>query len=96
VGDGFGMVFLEAMMHQLPCVGLLQGAAAEIFEDGVSGVLVEREDVPAMAVRLAGLLLDEPERKRLGQAGFERYRAHFTGEQHGARLRSILMTQLGT
>jgi phosphatidylinositol alpha-1,6-mannosyltransferase len=94
-GDGFGMVFLEAMMHRLPCIGLDRGAASEIFEDGVSGVLVDRENLPGMAERLAGLLQDETRRRKLGQAGFERYREHFTGEQHGKRLKSLLMTQLG-
>jgi phosphatidylinositol alpha-1,6-mannosyltransferase len=94
-GDGFGMVFLEAMMHSLPCVGLQRGAAAEIFEDGVSGILVDREDVSAMAARLSGLLLDEPRRKEVGLAGFERYRERFTSAQYCDRLKPILLTQLG-
>ncbi len=68
-GDGFGLVFLEAMMHRLPCVGLKESAAAEIFEDEKSGILVDREDRHGMANKLSNLLLDEPQRKRLGNAG---------------------------
>jgi phosphatidylinositol alpha-1,6-mannosyltransferase len=94
-GDGFGLVFLEAMMHRLPCVGLEQGAAAEIFADGESGVLVDRDDLPGMANCLASLLLDEARRKELGGAGYERYRNQFTARHHSERLQSILMTQLG-
>jgi glycosyltransferase involved in cell wall biosynthesis len=93
-GDGFGLVFLEAMMHGLPCAGLRQGAAAEILADGVCGLLVDRDDVPGMAAQLATLLQDEERRRRLGQAGFERYRAEFTGGAHAARLRKLLETEL--
>ena len=94
-GDGFGLVFLEAMMNRLPCVGLEQGAAAEIFEQGKYGVLVDRDDRQAMANELAGLLRDEVRRTELGEAGNERYKACFTARHHSARLRSVLTEQLG-
>jgi phosphatidylinositol alpha-1,6-mannosyltransferase len=94
-GDGFGLVFLEAMMQRLPCVGLEQGAAAEIFTNGESGILVDRDDLPGMARCLASLLLDEARRKELGGAGYERYRNQFSARHHSERLQSILMTHLG-
>jgi len=90
-GDGFGLVFLEAMLHRLPCVGLKASAAAEIFADGQSGILVDREDRHGMAGQLSGLLLDEARRKQLGKAGYERYRDEFQWHQFAARLQSILM-----
>jgi phosphatidylinositol alpha-1,6-mannosyltransferase len=94
-GDGFGLVFLEAMMNRLPCVGLEQGAAAEIFEQGKSGKLVDRDDLVGMANDLYSLLLDGARRTELGEAGYQRYQAAFTGQHHSVRLRSILMEQLG-
>ncbi|MFC1694697.1 glycosyltransferase family 4 protein [Pseudomonadota bacterium] len=93
-GDGFGLVFLEAMMNRLPCVGLVQGAAAEIFEQGKSGKLVNRDDLVGMANDLSSLLLDGARRTELGEAGYERYQTCFTGQHHSARLRSVLMEQL--
>ena len=90
-GDGFGLVFLEAMAHRRPCVGLQGGAAAEIFEDGLSGVLVDRDDRSGMAETLSGLLLDEPRRQRIGQAGYERYQGMFTDKHYAARLRAVLL-----
>ncbi|MEJ8566880.1 glycosyltransferase family 4 protein [Elongatibacter sediminis] len=89
-GDGFGLVFLEAMMARLPCVGLRSGAAAEIFAEGESGVLVDREDRSGMAEQLAGLLRDEPRRERLGQAAYQRYLSCFTAPHFAARLRTVL------
>jgi phosphatidyl-myo-inositol dimannoside synthase len=90
-GDGFGLVFLEAMMHSLPCVGLKHSAADEIFENEKSGILVDRENRHGMASQLSELLLDEPRRTRLGNAGFDRYQNTFQWHQFEARLHSILM-----
>ena len=93
-GDGFGIVFLEAMMHSKPCVGLKKGAAAEIFEDEKSGILIDRDDQHDMANRLSALLLDETRRKRIGEAAFDRYQTRFKGQHHTERLQSILMDHL--
>lgn len=90
-GDGFGIVFLEAMAHRLPCVGLRTGAAGEIFEDRHSGILVDREDRPAMADRLSSLLLDPQWRQRLGDVGYARYQSTFRAGHYATRLQSILM-----
>jgi len=90
-GDGFGLVFLEAMMHRLPCVGLKVSAAAEIFEDEKSGILVDREDRHGMANKLSSLLLDESQRKRLGNAGNARYQDTFQWHHFETRLQSILV-----
>jgi phosphatidylinositol alpha-1,6-mannosyltransferase len=94
-GDGFGIVFLEAMMHGKPCVGLETGSAAEVFEDGKSGILVDREDRQGMANSLSALLLDDQLRKEMGQAALERYNSLYRSEHYSARLQSILMECLG-
>jgi phosphatidylinositol alpha-1,6-mannosyltransferase len=93
-GDGFGIVFLEAMMHRLPCVGLQGSAAEEIFEDGVSGMLVDRDDYRDLADSLTGLLLDAAKRENIGLAGNERYQNAFTGRHYSERLESVLREQL--
>ena len=90
-GDGFGIVFLEAMENALPCVGLTNTAAAEIFKHEKSGILVDREDRLDMANRLSTLLLDESGRKNLGKAGQKRYQSQFQGQHYAERLQSILM-----
>ncbi|MFC1796290.1 glycosyltransferase family 4 protein [Pseudomonadota bacterium] len=94
-GDGFGIVFLEAMANALPCVGLKNTAAAEIFENEKSGIMVDREDNRDMANRLSTLLLDETRRKDLGVAGQKRYQSQFQGQHYAERLQSILMEHSG-
>ena len=93
-GDGFGLVFLEAMMNKLPCVGLKSAAAAEILEDKVSGILVDREEPEVLARQLLSLLVDEQRRKAMGAAGFARYRELFTAQHFSDRFMSIINAQL--
>jgi glycosyltransferase involved in cell wall biosynthesis len=93
-GDGFGIVFLEAMMHGLCCVGLANSAAAEIFEDRVSGVLVNRDDRADLALCLTGLLLNPTRRREIGEGGRVRWNAAFTGAHYAGRLRGVLTRQL--
>jgi phosphatidylinositol alpha-1,6-mannosyltransferase len=95
-GDGFGLVFLEAMAHGAVCVGLKTGSAAEIIEDGKTGVLVDRDDPRELAGRLTELLSDPVRRTKLGQAGTLLYKSNFLGMNHASRLQSILMEQTVT
>lgn len=95
-GDGFGLVYLEAMMRGLPCVGLQSGSAAEVLEQGRAGFLVDDLQPEPLAARLVKLLRDAPLRQRVGQAGLTRYRSHFTGRHHAARLRAELLERLAS
>jgi glycosyltransferase involved in cell wall biosynthesis len=54
-GEGFGIVFLEAMAHGKPCLGARAGAVPEII-DGTSGVLVDPGDVRQVAAQLVWAL----------------------------------------
>ena len=89
-GDGFGLVFLEAMMQRLACVGLAGSAASEIFEHGVTGILVDREDRQAMAAQLAALLLDLEKRQQLAAAAYARYQQVFQASHFKGRLNAVL------
>jgi len=85
--EGFGIVFAEAMWLGLPVVAARAGAAEEVVEDGVTGILVPPNADEQLASAVSGLLLLEPERKRMGAAGRrrveERYLfSHFTARWH--------------
>jgi glycosyltransferase involved in cell wall biosynthesis len=47
-GEGFGIVFLEAMAHGKPCLGARAGATPEII-DSTSGVLADYGVIPQIA-----------------------------------------------
>jgi phosphatidylinositol alpha-1,6-mannosyltransferase len=81
-GEGFGLVYLEAMRAGRACVGLAEGAASEIVVDGESGRLVDAtSDALAGALRE---LLDDARSSKYGAAGRRRYESHFTLERFRA------------
>ena len=77
MGEGFGMVALEAMERARPVVAASIGGLGEIVQDGVTGVLVppgEAEPLAAAIVRVAG---DQQLAQRMGEAGRERALSRF-------------------
>ena len=94
-GDGFGLVYLEAMAHRLPCIGSIHDAASEIIEDGVTGFLVDQADTERIAARIVALLADDGRRIEMGQAGYRRWREQFTFERFARGMVSLMETHLG-
>jgi phosphatidyl-myo-inositol dimannoside synthase len=89
-GEGFGLVYLEAMARGLPCIGSRQDAASDVIVDGTTGYLVDYADTAALAARLVQLLTDEGERRAMGEAGRRRLATEFSEAAFGARLIAAL------
>jgi glycosyltransferase involved in cell wall biosynthesis len=66
-GEGFGIVFLEAMAFGLPVVGANAGGVTDIVQSGTNGVLVPPKNPEALTQALSRLLNDQNLRKNLGQ-----------------------------
>jgi phosphatidylinositol alpha-1,6-mannosyltransferase len=90
-GEGFGLVYLQAMRAGLPCIGSRDDAAADVIVDGETGILVPRQDPEAIAGALARLLTDESMRRRMGDAGHRRFESIFTYPRFRARMAGILV-----
>jgi len=95
-GEGFGLVYLEAMAHGLPCIGSIHDAAREVIEDDVTGYLMDQSNIPLLADRLSRLLADDGLRARLGAAGRRRVDLRFTYAQFSHRLLDLVSRSLGT
>jgi phosphatidylinositol alpha-1,6-mannosyltransferase len=68
-GEGFGIVYLEAGAHGLPCVAGQLGGSADAVINGETGLTVDATDHVAVADAITKLLLDRELRVRLGEAG---------------------------
>jgi len=88
-GEGFGLVFLEAMALGKPVVGGNHGGIPDIVEDGVTGVLVPHADVARLTERLTLLLTNAPLAGEMGRRGRERVLQHFRFEDFEARFQTI-------
>jgi glycosyltransferase involved in cell wall biosynthesis len=76
--EPFGIVNLEAMLVRKPVISTTIGAPVEIFENGVSGVLVEPNDPDALAVACINILKEPNKAKQLGEAAYSRLKSIFT------------------
>jgi glycosyltransferase involved in cell wall biosynthesis len=83
---GLGLVYLEAMACGLPVVATAAGGSAEAIADGETGLLLERGDLDETAAAIGTLLRDPELRARMGAAGRERVRAHFTPASYAAKV----------
>jgi len=89
-GEGFGLVFLEAMAAGKPVVGGAHGGTPEVIEEGLTGYLVPHGDVERLASALRVLLTDEGLRRRMGERARARVQSSFVFEHFQSRLAGIL------
>jgi glycosyltransferase involved in cell wall biosynthesis len=76
--EGFGVACLEAMAHARPVVATDVGGLRDLVVDGETGLVVPPRRPEALRAALERLLGDEELRRRLGAAGRERAREHFS------------------
>jgi glycosyltransferase involved in cell wall biosynthesis len=76
--EGFGVACAEAMAAGRPVVASAVGGLLDLVVDGETGLLVPPREVGALRVALERLLGDADLRRRMGEAGRERIREHFT------------------
>jgi len=88
--EGFGLVYLEAMSYDLPCIGSTHDAASETIEDGSSGFLVPQDDLRLLADRIVHLLANDDLRRQMGRRGGRRVRDTFSYPAFRDRLTSLL------
>jgi len=89
-GEGFGLVYLEAMSFGKPCIASSTDAAPEVVLDRVTGRIIVYGDRAALLQVLTELLADPAQCSQLGRAGRERVLAHFLEPHFAKRLWSAL------
>lgn len=67
--ESFSLTCLEALMHGVAVISTDSGGPAELFEPGISGMLVPVGDVMAMAEAIVRLSTDQVLRERLAERG---------------------------
>jgi len=90
--EGLGMVLLEALACETPCVASRVGGIVDIIEDGVNGFLVEPRDSVAIADRIWRLISDDKLRQEMGKQGRLFVERHFSWQ---AKAREILKVYEG-
>jgi glycosyltransferase involved in cell wall biosynthesis len=89
-GEGMPGVLIEAGLCAVPAVATKVPGAATIVEDGVTGILVDVDDVDAMTEAAARLLDDPQLRRSMGARARERCEQNFGLEKVAARWLSFI------
>ena len=91
--EGFGLVYVEAAMHGVPSIGTFVGGIPDAVVDGVTGLLVEVDDLDELRGALRRLHSDPELRARLGVAARRRARTELD-EQTMAHRFAELFTRI--
>ncbi|MDE3024563.1 MAG: glycosyltransferase family 4 protein [Acidobacteriota bacterium] len=77
MGEGFGMVALEAMERARPVIAAAIGGLGEIVQDGVTGTLVPPGDAEPLAAAIVSVASDPALARSMGEAGRARALSRF-------------------
>lgn len=92
-GEGFGLVYLEAMAKGKPVIGGAHGGTPEVIEDGVTGYLVPHGDPIQLATSIEALLADPAHAKEMGARGRQRAEHEYRFNAFAKSLKKILREQ---
>jgi phosphatidyl-myo-inositol dimannoside synthase len=79
IGEGFGLVYLEAMMRAKACLGARVDATPCVVRDGLTGLLVEDPKSPEQVAEALNWFLSHPEETHcMGLAGDELIHSYYS------------------
>ena len=90
LGEGFGIVFLEAGACGKPVIGGRTGGIPDAVLDGVTGILVDPNDHNAVVKAIVSILKDEDLAHRLGSQGRKRAEREFTWDDTAEKVTDVM------
>ncbi len=87
--EAFGIVLLEAMMCETPCIGTKVGGVPEVIEDGKTGYILDYGEEEKLSDKVNYLLTDDNKRKKMGKAGRKRVLKNFTWEKVASDIKDV-------
>lgn len=93
-GEGFGLVYVEAMRRGVPVVASVHDAGGEVNLDGETGFNVDLDRPGELTGKLVMLLTQPDLVHRMGMAGQARWREHYRASAFRGRFQALLREAL--
>jgi len=90
MGEGFGLVYVEAMRHGRPVIASTQDAGCEVNRHGVTGFNIDRSRPGELVQALITLLGDPARARQMGDAGRDLWASEYRYTCFRARLAPML------
>jgi len=87
--DIFGIVNLEAMEYGLPIISTDEGAIPEIVNNALTGFIIPKKNVSALANKIEELMRNKQLRISMGMEGRKRFLTHYTFDKFEDKLITI-------
>jgi phosphatidylinositol alpha-1,6-mannosyltransferase len=94
-GEGFGLVYIEAMRHGVPVIASIHDAAPEVNLDGQTGYNIDLDRPAELSERVIHLLRNRDCARKLGDRGRARWAEHFSYSAFRRRFVPLLSEFLG-
>jgi phosphatidyl-myo-inositol dimannoside synthase len=89
-GEGFGLVYLEAMRLGRPCLVSTLDAGREVVNPPEAGLAANPDNADELAAAISRLLTDGPEWQQWSESARRRYEENFTARDFQQRLLAAL------
>jgi phosphatidylinositol alpha-1,6-mannosyltransferase len=93
--EGLGLTLLEAQSQGLPVLAARTGGIPEAVQEGLTGALFRAGDAEDLSEKLAALLRSPETLSKLGEAGPDWVRSHFSWKDGLGRLAALLRELAG-
>lgn len=85
-GEGFGIVYLEAMKYKKPVIACNAGGASDVVLDNQTGFLCAYDDCHCLAEKVLNLYINRELAGNFGENGYKHLLKNFTLEKFSKRL----------
>lgn len=88
--EPFGLVILEAMARDIPVIATNFGGPSEIIQNGVTGILVEPENVLELSNEIKRLINDSEKRMEIARNGQKMQQEKFSIDEYIEKIQGVL------
>ena len=93
-GEGFGIVYLEAMMHKKAIIGAINCGSEDVIVDGKTGFLIEPTE-EKIRNKIEYLINNPDKRKTFGLNGYRHFRDNFSNSKFNELINKLVITCVG-